>query len=345
MFLKAILKEGVESLDEEELKYALRARGMRVSNSIEAMQKNLSDWLDLSLKHNLPSSLLILSRSFVLTPDESNEKALESTISSLPEEILDNVELELAERSGKASPEQKLEVLKAQNEMIEEELEEEKEKAKQQLPISEKPEPAQILGPGEVSKPEEIKPETLHEVSEAISALSTNPLTRSELEALKISLKRAEEKKLAETAQAQEAISQAPAAEKLVEEKVRVPAQTPSPEEIQEKERQKLKDLKRAKAMDEYLEKVLKDLEKEIVKVEKMIGMGVHHLDRDGDGVISVEELVNGLKLLRNKEIAAKAKEIASTLDKDQDGKISIQELIRLATKDFNEGMKQEQKQ
>ncbi|CAA0841138.1 LETM1-like protein, partial [Striga hermonthica] len=59
---KLIQAEGVESLSEAELREGCRERGMLGVLSVDEMRQQLRDWLDLSLNHSVPSSLLILSR-------------------------------------------------------------------------------------------------------------------------------------------------------------------------------------------------------------------------------------------------------------------------------------------
>nr|CAN63817.1 hypothetical protein VITISV_010338 [Vitis vinifera] len=59
---RLIQAEGVESLSEAELREDCRERGMLGLRSVEEMRQQLRDWLDLSLNHSVPSSLLILSR-------------------------------------------------------------------------------------------------------------------------------------------------------------------------------------------------------------------------------------------------------------------------------------------
>ncbi|GKA53396.1 mitochondrial proton/calcium exchanger protein-like protein [Tanacetum coccineum] len=54
---------GVDALSEDELREDCRERGMLGLRSVEEMRQQLRDWLDLSLNHSVPSSLLILSRS------------------------------------------------------------------------------------------------------------------------------------------------------------------------------------------------------------------------------------------------------------------------------------------
>ncbi|XP_039571314.1 LETM1 domain-containing protein LETM2, mitochondrial [Passer montanus] len=62
-----IAKEGVSGLSVPELQSACRARGMRsLGLSEEQLKEQLGQWLDLHLKENVPSSLLLLSRALYL---------------------------------------------------------------------------------------------------------------------------------------------------------------------------------------------------------------------------------------------------------------------------------------
>ncbi|KAL1772935.1 LETM1 domain-containing protein LETM2, mitochondrial isoform X1 [Sigmodon hispidus] len=62
-----IAKEGVKALSVSELQAACRARGMRsLGLTEEQLRLQLTEWLDLHLKENVPPSLLLLSRTFYL---------------------------------------------------------------------------------------------------------------------------------------------------------------------------------------------------------------------------------------------------------------------------------------
>ncbi|XP_060038450.1 LETM1 domain-containing protein LETM2, mitochondrial isoform X3 [Erinaceus europaeus] len=64
---EAIAKEGVSALSVSELQSACRARGMRsLGLTEEQLRQQLTEWLDLHLKENVPPSLLLLSRTFYL---------------------------------------------------------------------------------------------------------------------------------------------------------------------------------------------------------------------------------------------------------------------------------------
>lgn len=72
--------KGVESLLEDELHRVCRERGI---HSGKEMRQQLRDWLDLSLNHSIPSSLLILSRGYIVSGKKCEEAILDA-FCSLP---------------------------------------------------------------------------------------------------------------------------------------------------------------------------------------------------------------------------------------------------------------------
>ncbi|XP_037495019.1 mitochondrial proton/calcium exchanger protein [Jatropha curcas] len=125
---KMIQAEGVESLSETELHQACRERGLLGLLSVEEMRQQLRDWLDLSLNHSVPSSLLILSRAFSVSGKVKPEEAVQATLSSLPDEVVDTVGVTaLPSEDSVSERRRKLEFLEMQEELIKEEEEEEEE--------------------------------------------------------------------------------------------------------------------------------------------------------------------------------------------------------------------------
>ncbi|KAK6531908.1 LETM1 domain-containing protein mdm28, mitochondrial [Orbilia ellipsospora] len=126
---KAIFMEGVSSLSVPELQTACASRGMRThSVSPSRLREDLQTWLDLRLKHGIPSTLLVLSNAYVYAEGKGDEienhyDALTAVLSSIPEELYHEVELDLTSAEGAATNKQRLEVLKEQQELIEEENE------------------------------------------------------------------------------------------------------------------------------------------------------------------------------------------------------------------------------
>ncbi|RFU73639.1 hypothetical protein TARUN_8642 [Trichoderma arundinaceum] len=123
---KAIAYEGIDSLTVAELQLACAARGIRThSVSPARMRADLQTWLDLRLKEGVPSTLLVLSNAYMYGQGSgegsSQLEALVGVLSSIPEELFHEIELEVHNAEGAATNKQRLEVLKEQQELIEEE--------------------------------------------------------------------------------------------------------------------------------------------------------------------------------------------------------------------------------
>ena len=157
---KVIKQDGIGALSLEELKSANRARGMRADTDDRAiLERQLEDWLELSLERKLPTTLLILSRAFTITKEriqpaaEGEEpapvgagdvawdpavdldklaaeerqsvalKEIQETLASLPEEVVVSVTEERnLSSSRKEQVARKLEFLEQEEELIEEEI-------------------------------------------------------------------------------------------------------------------------------------------------------------------------------------------------------------------------------
>ncbi|KAK2748350.1 hypothetical protein FQN57_001008 [Myotisia sp. PD_48] len=138
---RAIAYEGVESLLVPELQIACASRGLRTHGLSPArLRDDLSMWLDLRLKQGVPSTLLVLSNAYMYTQHaqeyeiSSQIDALKSVLSSIPEELFHEIELEVHNAEGAATNKQRLEVVKEQQELIEEENEQNTESADTGLP-------------------------------------------------------------------------------------------------------------------------------------------------------------------------------------------------------------------
>lgn len=127
---RAIFYEGVDSLSVPELQMACASRGLRTHGVSPArLRDDLSMWLDLRLRKGVPSTLLVLSNAYMYTQQgkeseiSSQIDALRSVLSSIPEELFHEIELEVHNAEGAATNKQRLEVVKEQQELIEEENE------------------------------------------------------------------------------------------------------------------------------------------------------------------------------------------------------------------------------
>ncbi|PGH18150.1 hypothetical protein AJ80_04537 [Polytolypa hystricis UAMH7299] len=128
---KAISFEGVDSLLVPELQMACASRGLRTHGMSPArLRDDLSMWLELRLRKGVPSTLLVLSTAYMYTQQSSQEyeidsqiDALQAVLSSIPEELFHEIELEVHNAEGAATNKQRLEVIREQQELIEEENE------------------------------------------------------------------------------------------------------------------------------------------------------------------------------------------------------------------------------
>ncbi|KDO77112.1 hypothetical protein CISIN_1g008077mg [Citrus sinensis] len=180
---KMIQAEGVESLSEAELRQACRDRGLLGLLSVEEMRQQLRDWLDLSLNHSVPSSLLILSRAFSVSGKVRPEEAVQATLSSLPDEVVDTVGVTaLPSEDSISERRRKLEFLEMQEELIkEEEEEEEEEQAKMKEAVRSRKDVAleEMTDPTAKEAQEQAKAKTLEkheqlcELSRALAVLAS----------------------------------------------------------------------------------------------------------------------------------------------------------------------------
>jgi LETM1 and EF-hand domain-containing protein 1 len=129
---RAIAYEGVDSLSVPELQTASASRGLRTLGvSPSRLRDDLQMWLDLRLKYGVPSTLLVLSNAFMYATGKEGKDsefnsqidALQAVLSSIPEELFHEIELEVHTAEGAATNKQRLEVLKEQQELIQEENE------------------------------------------------------------------------------------------------------------------------------------------------------------------------------------------------------------------------------
>ncbi|KAI9626089.1 hypothetical protein KEM48_010598 [Puccinia striiformis f. sp. tritici PST-130] len=122
--------EGIDSLSVSELRHACQSRGIRSLNVDEdELRKELAQWIDLHIHRGLSATLLILGRAFAFNrggDGEAGDSTLESlkdALSSLPDTLLNEAELEVSNDS--ITNKQRLIVLAEQEELIEDELEQE----------------------------------------------------------------------------------------------------------------------------------------------------------------------------------------------------------------------------
>ncbi|KAG9137018.1 hypothetical protein Leryth_013867 [Lithospermum erythrorhizon] len=316
---KMIQAEGLESLSDDELRQACRERGMLGLLSVDEMRQQLRNWLDLSLNHSVPSSLLILSRAFSVSGKVRPEEAVQATLSSLPDELVDSVQVtSLPSEDSVGERRRKLEYLEMQEELIKEEEEkEEVEQARLKEYQSKKKDVAldEMTDPTakerEEQEKEQEKQEQLCEISRALSILaSASSVSREREEFLRLVNKEIE---LYNSMVEKEGVG-GEAEAKIAYKAAR--------EETDETSERTIED-KVSSALINRVDAMLQKLEKDIDDVDAKIGDRWRLLDRDYDGKVTPEEVASAATYLKDTLDKEGIQELISNLSKDREGKLS----------------------
>ncbi|KAL9365112.1 hypothetical protein Peur_042985 [Populus x canadensis] len=327
---KMIQAEGVESLSEAELRQACRDRGLLGLLSVEEMRQQLHDWLDLSLNRSVPSSLLILSRAFSISGKVRPEEAVQATLSSLPDEVVDTVGVTaLPSEDSVSERRRKLEYLEMQEELIkEEEEEEEEEQAKmKESVISQKDVALEEMSiPTARDAREQAKAKTLEkheqlcELSRALAVLaSASSVSRERGEFLRLVKKEIDLYNNMVDKEGTEGEEEAKKAYRAAREESDHAAETAISDKI-------------SSALINRVDAMLQKLEKEIDDVDAKIGDRWRLLDRDYDGKVTPEEVASAAMYLKDHLGKEGIQELISNLSKDREGKILVEDIVRLGS-------------
>ncbi|CAL9245726.1 unnamed protein product [Arabidopsis halleri] len=325
---KLIRAEGVDSLSEAELREDCRERGMLGLVSVEEMRQQLRDWMDLSLNHSVPSSLLILSRAFTVAGRVKAEDAVRATLSSLPDEVVDTVGItSLPSEDPVSERRRKLEYLEMQEELIKEEEEKEEEevtrikdvkggeedKALQEMTIPTASE-AQEQARARVLEQQD----DLCKLSRALGVLaSASSVCREREEFLRLVKK---EMEFYNTMVERDDVDGEKAAMKAYKAAREDIDQADEVEEADEV----------SSALMEKVDGLIQNLEKEIDDVDIKIGKGWQLLDRDRDGKVTPDEVAAAAMYLKDTLAKEGLQQLISSLSKDKEGRIMVEDIVRL---------------
>lgn len=352
---------GPASLTDDEIAKACRDRGIREGESGVRMRHQLTEWLDLSQKKEIPGSLLILSRAFLYTgsypPESAGAEGLVETLGSLPDDIIMDVkqaadvsEGSNAERLEETLRQAKLIEIESDREARKEKDDEEKRKKKEVEEETERLETEGLVhGSPESVADESIADKTVAEkvkrheerVAEAIFGAKEQVVPgRSEVtkigeaEIESVAAPEAEEKDEEQEAREQDIIrklllslgelSSDSAVEQEREELRNLKLELAEAEQfVKETEGTEGSDLKRFRRM-------VTKLEREVERVDAKVGLRMKLLDKDNDGLMSLEECTNAMAVIagdRDDEVVA---ETLKRLDGNEDGNISRGDLTRV---------------
>ncbi|OWM72290.1 mitochondrial proton/calcium exchanger protein [Punica granatum] len=326
---RMIQAEGVESLSEEELRQACRERGLLGLLSVEEMRQQLRDWLDLSLNYSVPSSLLILSRAFSVSGKVRPEEAVQATLSSLPDEVVDTVGVTtLPSEDSVSERRRKLEFLEMQEELIkEEEEEEEEEQAKLKESISQKDVALEEMTiPTSREAQEQARAKTLEkheqlcELSRALAVLaSASSVSREREEFLRLVKKEIDLYNNMLEKEGMEGEEEAKKAYKAAREDSDQAAEMAVGDKV-------------SSALINRVDAMLQKLEKEIDDVDAKIGDRWRLLDKDYDGKVTPEEVASAAMYLKDTLGKEGIQELISNLSKDIEGRILVEDIVRIGS-------------
>uniref|UniRef100_A0A1A9VIC2 Mitochondrial proton/calcium exchanger protein n=1 Tax=Glossina austeni TaxID=7395 RepID=A0A1A9VIC2_GLOAU len=347
---RVIAREGVNSLDLWELQQACKSRGMRAYGlTEERMRTQLQEWIDLSLNEKVPPTLLLLSRTMLLSDDSITTDKLKETLRKLPDSLATQTKAAIGEREGKIDNKTQIEIIKEEERKIKEEREEEREeeRAKAKVKVDAEPEIGEmaevlkesdaicsernmILQAAENEKRMEeeksISSKDVALLNEALKTLSTDKKMLVEKEAIKEIKEELEEykedvKELKEVGKAvQEPVAESRAAQML---------------------------FKKVNRMIGQLDKVLDDFEskhKQQLQEERKADIAAKHEEE----FLHIDELVQTIKKLKQTSDESKLTQIVnvlSKLDTDKDGVITVDEVLKVVEAIGRENVKLNEKQ
>lgn len=323
---------GVNSLTDDEVIKACQDRGIR-SDRVpkKELRKQLNDWLDLSQKKEIPSSLMIMSRAFFYTEADG----LKETIGSLSEDVIMDAKqavIDNEDRLAEARRQAKLIAMESEEEKRKEREDEERRKKKEEeLAASEEVatdgmesmSDKQVLA--EVEKREakiieqvfdtpsdiaEKQPPTEEPVETTTTAADEEELRKEQDDIRRLLVSLGE-------------LASESAVEKEREELENLKSELAEAEALQETGKSGGLDLRRFKSL-------VKKLEREVEKVDAVVGLRMKLLDKDNDGLMSFEELKSIMGVIAGDRDDEQVAETLRRLDADADGNVSKADLARL---------------
>ncbi|TBU46975.1 LETM1-domain-containing protein [Dichomitus squalens] len=300
---EVIAREGIDSLSTSELQAACQSRGIRTFGVSPArLREELATWIDLHLNNRVSGVLLVLARAFQFDkkPGEDEDgktaiiRSLEAVLCGLPDNLLNEAELEVDDQ---ASYKQKLEVIKQQEELIQDEQEQEqREEDARRAKKEEEARLAESLLPESELQPEKTEAaevadarmtsEQLKELAEALSILSAKSSVLKERDELRA----------------------------LMEENLQAEEDPKSP----------------SGALTKRIRTMLEKIDKQLDAYDSRVGSSLQMISRTPDDKISVEDLEKALAVIKHKPDEEVGHKVIEKLDADKDGFVELEHVLGL---------------
>ncbi|XP_035529217.1 mitochondrial proton/calcium exchanger protein isoform X2 [Morone saxatilis] len=339
---KLIADEGVASLNVNEVQAACRVRGMRsLGVTEERLREQLSQWLELHLNQQIPTSLLLLSRAMYLPDTLSPADQLKTTLQTLPEMVTKEAQMIVAEMElSKVDNKTKLETTLQEEAAIRQDN-----KDREMERLADAAEKA--AREGELEFEEELTradkaahSEILRDTAPVIEAIKGEEITKEEIDLLSDACSKLKEQKRLLTLEKEELEELKDDVQEYNEdlEEIKKELSKTGQEEALEESKASQRLSKRVNRMIGRIDKIILELEKDKVILDGQMDSGTtppvglfftKHSDATRENLISIDELISIMRQIQNIP-EHKLQSIADALDDNKDGKIDIDDVIKV---------------
>ncbi|XP_075963540.1 mitochondrial proton/calcium exchanger protein isoform X5 [Anarhichas minor] len=338
---KLIAEEGVESLSVNEVQAACRARGMRsLGVTEERLREQLIQWLELHLKQQIPTSLLLLSRAMFLPDTLSPADQLKTTLQTLPEMVTKEAQLMVAEMAlSKVDNKAKLETTLREQAVI---RQDNKDREMERLAdAAEKAARDEMEFEAELVKADTAAhSETLRDTAPVIEAikfeqwqrflrLQGEEITKEEIDLLSDACSKLKDQKRLLTLEKEELEELKDDVQEYNEdlEEIKKELSKTGQEKALEESKASQRLSKRVNRMIGRIGKIIGELEKDKIILDGQVDSGA--TPPIGENLISIGELIDIMRQIQNIP-EHKLQSIAEALDDNKDGKIDIDDVIKV---------------
>uniref|UniRef100_A0A4W6BQ21 Mitochondrial proton/calcium exchanger protein n=1 Tax=Lates calcarifer TaxID=8187 RepID=A0A4W6BQ21_LATCA len=306
---------------------ACRVRGMRsLGVTEERLREQLSQWLELHLNQQIPTSLLLLSRAMYLPDTLSPADQLKTTLQTLPEMVtkeaqLMAAELELSKVDNKTKVETTLQEEAAiRQDNKDREMERLADAAEKDSEFEREAEPA-------MSKADMA--ETLRDTAPVIEGIKGEEITKEEIDMLSDACSKLKEQKKLLTLEKEELEELKDDVQEYNEdlEEIKKELCKSGQEKTVEESKASQRLSKRVNRMIGRIDKIILELEKDKVILDGQMDSGT--TPPVGENLISIDELIGVMRQIQNIP-EHKLQSIAEALDDNKDGKIDIDDVIKV---------------
>ncbi|XP_075963541.1 mitochondrial proton/calcium exchanger protein isoform X6 [Anarhichas minor] len=327
---KLIAEEGVESLSVNEVQAACRARGMRsLGVTEERLREQLIQWLELHLKQQIPTSLLLLSRAMFLPDTLSPADQLKTTLQTLPEMVTKEAQLMVAEMAlSKVDNKAKLETTLREQAVI---RQDNKDREMERLAdAAEKAARDEMEFEAELVKADTAAhSETLRDTAPVIEAIKGEEITKEEIDLLSDACSKLKDQKRLLTLEKEELEELKDDVQEYNEdlEEIKKELSKTGQEKALEESKASQRLSKRVNRMIGRIGKIIGELEKDKIILDGQVDSGA--TPPIGENLISIGELIDIMRQIQNIP-EHKLQSIAEALDDNKDGKIDIDDVIKV---------------